>query len=384
MVKLEAVHPAPFSHHLTAMARTSITQPLKIAIERHIDFTHKVVFEIGKGKSKDSEYLAENYAAETYCYDPHFFHLLPKTEKERKTPYFGFASPEGAADIVLLIFVLNILPIMERTIMAQLAMDLVKEKGTIIVGVRHDTEAIQPTWKSYQDGYITTSHTFQHFYPISPETALTFSKAELQTLFPGCKIKHLGKSCWKVVKGVKVVKSPATAEPAPIFPHKKVHQTLYFRPEYLPTSPLSAEFKSRIEAELLKHHPANLIKADPVGESFSLLLYSDWTHTHPYLLESAAFKPSAPPTYRKASTANPPILHRCEHYFPPQSDLHKYHAIITRAEQIAGLFHPKINHLIGSSEYTAQFLKNSEIFNSLTIYQQLSTIANIKRVGNEV
>lgn len=151
-VSIACIHDSRLRPELTAITRKGITAPLREAM-RVKQFTGLTGIDVGCGRSLDASALT-SLDATCYRYDP-FFMPLGQSVK-----------PDIAkVDFVLLIYVLNILPRTERALVANLAREILKPNGFIVLGIREDIDAIKGSWVKFDDGFITPKRTFQAFFP---------------------------------------------------------------------------------------------------------------------------------------------------------------------------------------------------------------------------
>jgi hypothetical protein len=171
----------------TAIHRSTITVPLRKALDV-MDFSGKIGIDFGCGKAIDSQHL-RSMGSECFDYDPLF---CPISKQNRERTELSDTDQLPEFDYLLLIYILNVVPPEIRSIIARTAQSLIHPiHGKIIIGVRDDSDAIKPAWKKYQDGHVTTAHTFQCFFPSNSE-----GKAKLEALFPGMIAKSLGRGAW--------------------------------------------------------------------------------------------------------------------------------------------------------------------------------------------
>ena len=197
--KLKKIHNKKQIHpEKTAISRKTPTLPLRNALKffqkHNISIKNKTFFEIGKGKSVDADFLTDQEAI-VFSYDPYYFPLKNR-DKGREDYYFYPDCPKEKADFILLSYVLNVILKESRQIIATLCKNLIKPNGHIIIGVRNDIEAIKPTWKRFQDGFITPKRTFQTFYPTTQKFR-NDSKIRLEKLFLA-KIQWIDRATWLI------------------------------------------------------------------------------------------------------------------------------------------------------------------------------------------
>jgi hypothetical protein len=170
-VRNPGIHP-----ERTAIGRKKPTLPLRIALKK-IDFEGKTCIELGSGRSIDAKHLSETVGATCFRYDPYFTPLGAEVTETL-----------GRVDVVLVIYLLNVLPPAERDLVANCAARLVKPGGSIVVGVREDKEAVQGSWRPFEDGYTTSRGTFQTFFDKDDP--------RLPELFPGHRLTRIGRGTW--------------------------------------------------------------------------------------------------------------------------------------------------------------------------------------------
>lgn len=61
-------------------------------------------------------------------------------------------------------YVLNIIVKTDREQVIKNLITFLKSKGKVLIGVRQDKYSVKDNWIEFQDGFITTRPTFQHFF----------------------------------------------------------------------------------------------------------------------------------------------------------------------------------------------------------------------------
>lgn len=156
-------------YHKTAIGKgNGTTQPTRLFLElldRNPDIkkTIRRVFDYGCGKGRDQKILSKRFIYTGY--DPHadFGYETDKCLLDRNY------------DLVVCNYVLNVIVKIDRDSVIQDMIKFLKRNILVLVGVRTDNYNIQPYWTEFQDGYITTRYTFQHFFN-STEIKTIFSK----------------------------------------------------------------------------------------------------------------------------------------------------------------------------------------------------------------
>lgn len=151
-----------FNPHLTAISRKNASQPLRIALKKIGSIRGWKVLDFGTGTNKKDCELVELCGGICYNYDIKYQPLskIQLIHTRRVTP----TDPEGKFDLIICSYVLNVVTLAERQVITETLRKLINPDGIIIVGVREDKEAIDPSWILYQDGYITRHGTFQTFF----------------------------------------------------------------------------------------------------------------------------------------------------------------------------------------------------------------------------
>ena len=178
----------------TAISRKTITAPLRKAL-KHVDFKGKKGLDFGCGRSVDAAYL-NDHGAHCFRYDPNFAsiktHYTSRQEGSQKNWQLDPNQNISSFDFVLVIYVLNVVPRDFRTLIAKTAQSLLKNPdGFIVLGVRDDFSAIQPSWEEYSDGFITSSNTFQSFFKNNKS-----GRRRIEALFPKMQAHSLGRGGW--------------------------------------------------------------------------------------------------------------------------------------------------------------------------------------------
>jgi len=137
-----------YKPELTAIARKEITRPLRIALQKDLIKRGDRVLDYGAGKSIDADYLSR-LGLETVKYDKHYY---PE-------------SPIGKFDVILCIYVLNVIPPHEQEEAIVEMMSALEPYGIIIIAVRSPEEitreAMAHNWSAQRPGYITSRGTYQ-------------------------------------------------------------------------------------------------------------------------------------------------------------------------------------------------------------------------------
>ena len=134
----------------TAIQRKNISGPAGYVFMKNRK--NETVLDFGCGRGGDVERL-RNLGYTVSGYDPH--------------PAFGFSNmPSGKFDVVLVIFVLNVLPLpVDRAGVLKQAFAKVRDTGVLYVAVRPlkeiERQAQKSFWTPYGDGFITKMGTFQ-------------------------------------------------------------------------------------------------------------------------------------------------------------------------------------------------------------------------------
>ena len=139
----------------TAISRTNISVPTRMAIEKK--FVKSVVYDWGCGKGKDTQ-LLNDMGIPTIGYDPHYF---PGTSPDK----IDFSD----INTILLNYVLNVIETrQERFEVLEQIHSFAQENTNVVIAVRSkkdvDREALKNNWIEYGDGFITKKQTFQKGY----------------------------------------------------------------------------------------------------------------------------------------------------------------------------------------------------------------------------
>lgn len=187
-----------FSPAETAIKRTKVTTPVKIAREKgFVSFRGKLVLDYGVGHSIDYSFITK-FGGTCYLYDMAWF---PLSESSKPFPFnrsirtITLNTPHRLFDIILLNYVLNVVTLAERKIIAEMAVKLLQPAGKILVGVREDETAIKSNWLKFEDGYITPKKTFQSFFI---KNCSGFQK--LKQLFPQMNLRKIGRGIWLILR----------------------------------------------------------------------------------------------------------------------------------------------------------------------------------------
>jgi hypothetical protein len=156
------------NYHKTALGKGSGTsRPTRLFLKwltKNTDRKISKVLDLGAGKGRD----------ENTCRDNHFFYTGYDPHRD-----FGYDQPDYVLgeqyDLILCNYVLNvIIPEDRQQVIHALITHL--QKGTMIVlGVRQDKYEVKDNWKPFENGFITTKTTFQHFFTIQ-EVRKIFSR----------------------------------------------------------------------------------------------------------------------------------------------------------------------------------------------------------------
>ena len=148
------------NYHKTALGKGSGTsRPTNLFfkwLEGKEEIKISKVLDLGAGKGRD----------ENACLQRKFVYIGYDPHKD-----FGYNQPnyvlENEYDLVLCNYVLNvIIPEDREQVIKTLKTHL--HKGTMVVlGVRQDKYEVKDSWKPFEDGFITTRATFQHFFNIN-------------------------------------------------------------------------------------------------------------------------------------------------------------------------------------------------------------------------
>jgi DNA phosphorothioation-associated putative methyltransferase len=132
--------------HRTAMARSSLSKPVSLALQQGILNPQQSFFDYGCGRGGDIKRLSEDGFNAT-GWDPAHAPNTPKTP----------------ADIVNLGYVINVIEDpRERVETLEAAWQLTQE--VLVVAARPDWEASSIQGKPFRDGFLTSTGTFQRFY----------------------------------------------------------------------------------------------------------------------------------------------------------------------------------------------------------------------------
>ncbi len=140
------VHRIP--RHKTAIGRSTLSRPLRLALEAQLLQPQEIVFDYGCGRGDDVQYLRSMGIAAN-GWDPHH---RPSARRE-------------PADVVNLGYVVNVIEDPEERAEAlQLAWDLTK--GVLVVAARlsHEIKQLAEGGDTFEDGTITSRSTFQKFF----------------------------------------------------------------------------------------------------------------------------------------------------------------------------------------------------------------------------
>ncbi len=130
--------------------------------ERNINI--EAVLDYGAGKRRDAEFCIRNFSS----YTPHDIYKEFKIQQSKEILKKHY-------DLVIFNYILNILIPEDRCHIVNEIKEYLSKGSIILLAVRTMAEIceVKPAWVNYQDGWITSRKTFQHF----------FSKAEIHDLF---------------------------------------------------------------------------------------------------------------------------------------------------------------------------------------------------------
>lgn len=171
------MHIAP---HKTAMTRKKPSLPLRKAMQHGFIRKDSVVLDYGCGKGFDVTYL-DSLHIEAFGYDKYYHPFMPK----------------GIFDVVMLSYVLNVIPDkQERIDVLKQAWD--KTDSVLVVSVRmYEHMDYNYNWTPYNDGFVTSANTFQHYY----------RQGEIEQLF----LEHTSVNNWKKLgEGIYALYKPAS------------------------------------------------------------------------------------------------------------------------------------------------------------------------------
>jgi len=147
------------NYHKTALGKSNgTTSPTKDFLKWLNDSPEikrkiRKVLDYGCGKGRDENTLKKEFPF-YIGYDPH---------KD-----FGYETDElkllKTFDLVVCNYVLNVIVKIDRESVIQNLLKFLKDKSLVLVGVRQDKYEAKDNWIRFQDGYITTRPTFQHFF----------------------------------------------------------------------------------------------------------------------------------------------------------------------------------------------------------------------------
>ena len=130
---------------LTAIYRKTLPMPVMAALKA--GYIKGNILDYGCGHGAVKKLLGQKYKVTNY--DPHYFPDWPK----------------GEFDTVLCLYVLNVVSMDTRRNVMRGVRYFLKPGGTAVIAIRTPEDisaAKKPTWKKYQDGWITPKNTFQH------------------------------------------------------------------------------------------------------------------------------------------------------------------------------------------------------------------------------
>jgi len=146
-------------YHKTALGKSNgTTSPTKDFL-KWLDDNPKMkskirtVLDYGCGKGRDENTLKKEFPF-YIGYDPH---------KD-----FGYDSNKqilsDSFDLIVCNYVLNVIVKIDRETVIQTLLKFLKDESIVLIGVRQDKYEAKDNWIRFQDGYITTRPTFQHFF----------------------------------------------------------------------------------------------------------------------------------------------------------------------------------------------------------------------------
>uniref|UniRef100_UPI003D8A62E7 DNA phosphorothioation-associated putative methyltransferase n=1 Tax=Gordonia sp. B7-2 TaxID=3420932 RepID=UPI003D8A62E7 len=150
----------------TAIARSTLSMPLRTALRDRILVSERSVFDYGCGRGEDIRRLT-HMGFEVAGWDPFY-----RAEAER-TP----------ADVVMLTYVLNVIEdASERRQALAAAWELSKE--VLVVSCRLTWEKAQVVGDAHGDGVVTTRNTFQHLFTTNELRQLVDSVTGVRSVSP--------------------------------------------------------------------------------------------------------------------------------------------------------------------------------------------------------
>ncbi len=147
------------NYHKTALGKSNgTTSPTKDFLKwlndnPEIKSKIRIVLDYGCGKGRDENTLKEEFPF-YIGYDPH---------KD-----FGYNSSKqilrDSFDLIVCNYVLNVIVKIDRETVIQTLLKFLRDESIVLIGVRQDKYEAKDNWIRFQDGYITTRPTFQHFF----------------------------------------------------------------------------------------------------------------------------------------------------------------------------------------------------------------------------
>jgi SAM-dependent methyltransferase len=147
------------NYHKTALGKsngtTSPTKDFLKWLNTNLEIKGKIrrVLDYGCGKGRDENTLKSEFPIFT-GYDPH---------KD-----FGYDSSkqilQDSFDLVVCNYVLNVIVKVDRESVIKNLLRFLADGSVVLIGVRQDKYEVKDNWIRFQDGYITTRPTFQHFF----------------------------------------------------------------------------------------------------------------------------------------------------------------------------------------------------------------------------
>ena len=156
------------NYHKTALGKGSGTsRPTNLFfkwLENNRDREISKVLDLGAGKGRDENACLQRKLV-YIGYDPH---------KD-----FGYSQPdyvlENEYDLILCNYVLNVIIPEDRELVLKTLKTHLHKGKMVVLGVRQDKYEVKDSWKPFEDGFITTKSTFQHFFNIT-EVRKLFSR----------------------------------------------------------------------------------------------------------------------------------------------------------------------------------------------------------------
>jgi len=167
------------NRHNTAIKRSKLSAPTKWAMEN--GYIKGKIYDWGCGRGDDVNFLKEA-GFDVIGYDPYYFPL--NAPKYMKFDRFKTVTNN---------YVLNVIESKrERTMLLKKIAGEISDNTTVVLSVRRpaaiDKSAKQKGWKTYKDGYITSTNTFQKGFTPEEITKLCerfFEVLEIKKLSDG-------------------------------------------------------------------------------------------------------------------------------------------------------------------------------------------------------